>query len=102
MPDSWGNFALYLVNNTATGYRQVKILTEMFTSSDEDLLESSHARRDLSALPPESAILLEETPYWDLDFVIWYELDWPHPTLTVQSSTGRSVFPRVATGIQIR
>jgi hypothetical protein len=74
-PEEWGDFSVYLVNNTPAHYRRVVTLTGMFASVDEDLLESTRARADRGELLPYSTILLEDGDYRDLDFVIWYHLD---------------------------
>ena len=50
-------------------------LTGMYMSVDEDLPESTRARKEWGELPPHSAILLEDGDYRDLDFVIWHHLD---------------------------
>ena len=74
-PEEWGDYSIYLVNDTPVHYRRVVTLTGMFASADEDLLESTHARHKWGELPPHSAILLEDGDYRDLDFVIWHHLD---------------------------
>ena len=43
-PEEWGDYSIYLVNDTPVHYRRVVTLTGMFASADEDLLESTHAR----------------------------------------------------------
>src|SRR3990172_3054463 len=74
-PELFGNHSVYLVNNTPVHYARVVALTGMFASVDGGLVESTHARTERGALPPPSAILLEEAPAWELDFNIGYNLD---------------------------
>jgi len=74
-PEEWGDYSVYLVNNTPVQYRRVVALTGMYMSVDEDLLESTRATHEWGELPPHSAILLEDGDYRDLDFVIWHHLD---------------------------
>lgn len=57
-----GDHFIYLVNNTDVPYQRVVIVTGMYTSVDDDLLESSQAHRQQGKLRPRSAVLLEEGP----------------------------------------
>ncbi len=74
-PRRFADHSIYLVNNTPVHYARVVALTGMFTSVDDGLLESSKARGERGALAPYSALLLEDGPFWELDYVIWYHLD---------------------------
>ena len=96
-PEEWGDYSVYLVNNTPVHNERVVALTGMFPSVDAGLLESTRARADRGALRPHSAILLEDGPAWELDFNIWYHLDLApadpaRPPERVSFQSGRSHF----------
>lgn len=46
-----------------------------FASADDDLIRTSTFTKDKGTLQPQSHVLLDESDYDELDFVIWYELE---------------------------
>ncbi len=72
--DATNRFSVYLVNNSSTSYANVTMLTGGFLSADGDVIQTSKITKEKGALQPYSALLLDESDYDELDFVIWYEL----------------------------
>jgi hypothetical protein len=73
--DDAGGIAAYLVNPSGRTFVRVDTLSGMFATGDEGLIESSQASNRRGALGPRVAMLLERSPGWERDFVIWYALD---------------------------
>jgi len=81
--DKAGTFQIYLVNPTGVHYTRVVTFTGAFCGDEEGVLETSKFTKERGALAPHSALLLETSDNWELDFVIWYHIDLyteGHPT----------------------
>jgi hypothetical protein len=74
-PEQFGDYFVYLVNNTVVDYARVATFTGMHASVDDGLLESTRARQERGELRAHSAILIEDGDWHLLDFVIWYDVD---------------------------
>jgi hypothetical protein len=68
-----GDVGVYLVNNTALAFTRVMTRTGMYAELDTSLLESTVGTRERGSLGPFQALLVEESPWWERDFYIWYQ-----------------------------
>ena len=68
-------YQVHLVNPTNVSYRRVVILTGAFCGDDDGVLETSKVVKELGALGPQSALLMEASDLDGLDFVIWFHVD---------------------------
>ncbi|MFA7377621.1 MAG: HD domain-containing protein [Patescibacteria group bacterium] len=70
-----GDFFVRLINNSHVCYSKVKIFTGAYMSMDDDLLETSKVVRSRGELKPKSFIQIDKSDWDELDFIIWYHLD---------------------------
>lgn len=68
-------YALHLVNDSTDQFERVVAYTGAHDGSGEELIETSRVRKEVGALAPRSAVLLEASDLDSLDFSIWYQLD---------------------------
>lgn len=69
------SFTVDLVNNSRWDYDRVIVLTGAFASDDDGLLETSKVVREAGPLRAFSKIQIDKSDWYELDFVIWFNLD---------------------------
>lgn len=79
-------FSVYLINDSPVAYRSILLRTRATVSLDGQTLDSRPLDRNLGHLLPYAALLVERSPRWDLDAVLWYEFTLApvHPALRTE------------------
>jgi hypothetical protein len=75
MRESDLSYRAYLINPTPNRYSRIVTLSMGFSGDDDSLSETSKSFKDWGPLEPNSSLILEESDWDGLDWVICFDVD---------------------------